>query len=60
MTSYYVFSALAAQREAEIERQAAIAQRSRARARAAAAGSGRRHHGRRWLGWHGPRRLRLV
>ena len=30
MVSYYVFSALAAQRENEIERQAALAQRARA------------------------------
>jgi len=63
MTSYYVFSALAAQRENEIERQAALARQSRARARAADVrpDSGPlRPRGARWRhGWRRPRHLLL-
>ena len=59
MTSYYVFSALAAQREAEIERQAALVQRERAHARADAL-SDQQHPRHRRLGWHRGRHLRVV
>jgi hypothetical protein len=58
MTSYYVFSALAAQREDEIERQALLAQRRRACVQAAARSP--EPPRRRRLGWHRRRHLRLV
>ena len=58
MVSYYVFSALAAQRENEIERQAALVQRQRAAAECAPPSEGVAR--RRRLGWHRTRHLRLV
>ncbi len=58
MVSYYVFSALAAQHEDEIERQAALAQRRRAHAQRDPA-TGRLPRERR-LRWRRNRRLRVV
>jgi hypothetical protein len=58
MVSYYVFSALAAQREDEIERQAALAQRRRVHAQRSIT-TGRLPRERR-LHWRRNRRLRAV
>ncbi|MGW5240394.1 hypothetical protein ACWEOW_15805 [Monashia sp. NPDC004114] len=58
MVSYYVFSALAAQREDEIERQAALAQRRRAHVQRDTA-TGRLPRERR-LRWRRSRHLRVV
>ena len=58
MTSYYVFSALAAQRENEIERLAEQARRHHARTRAAMRQELQPRHGR--LDWRRRRHLRLV
>jgi hypothetical protein len=57
MTSFYVFSALAAQREDEIERAAIRAERERVRRQAGREPEPPSHHR---LGWHRRRHLRLV
>jgi hypothetical protein len=58
MTSYYVFSALAAQRENEIERMAAEERHRQARRRASAPKPPQLRHRR--LDWRRRRHLRLV